>query len=81
EMLALLNGVYSVERVSISSPKEIINAKRAIKEAFDNQVQGKGFSIVEVLSMCPTYWDKPPLDSMKWIDEVMSKEFKLGKMK
>ncbi len=81
EMLALLNGVYSVERVSLSSPKEIRNTKRAIKEAFENQMQNKGFSIVEVLSMCPTYWDKSPAEAMKWIDEVLSKEFKLGKLK
>ncbi len=81
EMLALLSGVFSVERTSLSGPKEILNTKRAIKEAFQNQIQNKGFSIVEVLSMCPTYWDKSPVESMRWIDEVMSKEFKLGKLK
>jgi 2-oxoglutarate ferredoxin oxidoreductase subunit beta len=81
EMLALLDGVYSVERTSVSSPKEALNTKRAIKQAFENQIQGKGFSLVEVLSMCPTYWDKTPVQSVKWIDEVMSQYFKLGKIK
>lgn len=81
EMLALLEGVYSVERTSLSSPKEIINTRRAIKLAFENQVQNKGFSIVEVLSMCPTYWDKTPAESLKWIEDVMSQYFKLGKLK
>ncbi len=81
EILALLEGVYSVERTSISNPKEVINTKRAIKQAFENQLQNKGFSIVEVLSMCPTYWDKSPYESVQWIQDVMSKEFKLGKLK
>ena len=81
EILALLEGVYSVERTSVSNPKEVLNTKRAIKEAFQNQVQGKGFSIVEVLSMCPTYWYKTPPEAAKWVDEVMSQYFKLGKLK
>jgi 2-oxoglutarate ferredoxin oxidoreductase subunit beta len=81
EMLALLDGVYSVERTSVSNPKEVLNTKRAIKEAFQNQIQGKGFSIVEVLSMCPTYWYKTPPEAAQWVDEVMSQYFKLGKLK
>ena len=81
EMLVLLEGVYSVERTSVSSPKEIMNTKRAIKQAFSNQVENKGFSIVEVLSMCPTYWSKTPVEAVKWIDETMAQYFKLGKLK
>jgi len=81
EMLALLDGVYSAERTSLSNPKEVLNTKRAIKQAFENQIQNKGFSIVEVLSMCPTYWDKTPQESVRWIEEVMSQYFKLGKLK
>lgn len=81
EMLAILDGVYSVERTSVSNPKEALNTKRAIKQAFENQIAGKGFSIVEVLSMCPTYWYKTPLEAVKWIDETMSQYFKLGKLK
>ncbi len=81
EMLAILEGVYSVERTSVSNPKEALNTKRAIREVFQNQIDGKGFSIVEVLSMCPTYWYKTPQESVKWVDEEMSKYFKLGKLK
>jgi len=76
-----VDGVYSAERTSLSNPKEVLNTKRAIKQAFENQIQNKGFSIVEVLSMCPTYWDKTPQESVRWIEEVMSQYFKLGKLK
>jgi 2-oxoglutarate ferredoxin oxidoreductase subunit beta len=81
EMLALLNGVVSVERTAVSSPKEVLNTRRAIKDAFMNQMERKGFSIVEVLSMCPTYWDKSPVDAARWISEEMVKCFPLGKIK
>ena len=81
EMLVLLEGVYSVERTSVSAPKEILNTKRAIKQALANQIEGKGFSLVEVLSMCPTYWGKTPVESVQWIDTTMSQYFKLGKLK
>ena len=81
EMLALLDGVYSVERTSVSNPKEIFNTKRAIKQAFLNQIERKGFSLVEVLSMCPTYWGKAPLEAAQWIETTMSGYFKLGKLK
>jgi 2-oxoglutarate ferredoxin oxidoreductase subunit beta len=81
EMLALLDGVYSAERTSLSNPKEALNTKRAIEEAFLNQIEGKGFSIVEVLSMCPTYWNKSPQEACLWIDETMSQYFKVGKLK
>ncbi len=81
EMLALLDGVYSVERVSLNGPKEILDARRAVRQAFVNQMEGKGFSLVEVLSMCPTYWSKTPQESMKWIAEEMMQVFKPGKLK
>jgi len=81
EMLALLDGVYSVERTSVSNPKEIFNTKRVIKQAFLNQIEEKGFSLVEVLSMCPTYWGKAPLEAAQWIETTMSGYFKLGKLK
>lgn len=81
EMLVLLDGVYSVERTSVNSPKGVMNTKRALKQAFENQINNKGFSLVEVLSMCPTYWYKTPEESVKWIDEEMSRIFPLGKLK
>jgi 2-oxoglutarate ferredoxin oxidoreductase subunit beta len=57
------------------------NAKIAIKQAFQNQLDGLGFSIVEILSPCPTYWGLSPIAALKWIEEVMQKEFPLGRIK
>src|SRR3989338_2834162 len=81
EMLAGLAGVYSIERVSTDSPKEIFKTKQAIKNAFKNQVENKGFSLVEILSACPTYLGLSPLESMDWLKNTMSKEFPSGKIK
>jgi len=81
EMLSLLPGVKYVERVSLHSPQEILKAKQAIKQAFRNQIENVGFSLVEVLSACPTYLGKSPKDALSWIKEVMIKEFPLGRLK
>jgi 2-oxoglutarate ferredoxin oxidoreductase subunit beta len=81
EMLAQLPAVKSVQRVSLHSPPEILKAKSAIKEAFQNQIKGLGFSLVEILSACPTYWDLNPKASLDWIKDVMIKEFPLGRIK
>jgi len=81
EMLALLPGVCYVERVSLESPAEVLKAKRAIKQAFENQINNLGFSLVEILSACPTYWGLSPKESLDWIREVMRKEFPLGRIK
>jgi len=81
EMLSLLKGVFYVERTALYSPNQILNAKRAIKEAFLNQIKGKGFSLVEVLSPCPTYWGITPFEALNWIKETMVKEFPLGRIK
>ncbi|MDD5431644.1 MAG: thiamine pyrophosphate-dependent enzyme [Candidatus Omnitrophica bacterium] len=81
EMLAVLPAVKYIERVSLQSVPETIKAKKAIKQAFINQVDGVGFSLVEVLSPCPTYWGMNPVDSLKWIKDVMAKEFPLGRIK
>jgi 2-oxoglutarate/2-oxoacid ferredoxin oxidoreductase subunit beta len=81
EMLALLPGVCYVERVSLENPAEILKAKRAIKQAFQNQMSGSGFSLVEILSPCPTYWGLSPEESLDWINNVMRKEFPLGRIK
>jgi len=81
EMLALLAGVKYVERVSFSSPQQVAKAKQAIKQAFENQINHAGFSLVEILSPCPTYWGMSPKESMDWIRDVMSKEFPLGRIK
>ncbi len=81
ELLAQLPGVKYVERVSVFSPAEIIKAKRAIKLAFQNQINNIGFSLVEILSPCPTYWGMSPKKAMEWIRDVMLKEFPLGRIK
>ncbi|PIQ88965.1 MAG: 2-oxoglutarate oxidoreductase [Candidatus Omnitrophica bacterium CG11_big_fil_rev_8_21_14_0_20_42_13] len=81
ELLAPLPGVAYIERVSTDSPQKIIAAKKAIKQAFVNQQQEKGFSLVEILSPCPTYLGMKPPDAAKWISEVLSKEFPLGRIK
>ena len=81
EMLAHLAGVKYIERTSLSSPQEIFRAKKAIKQAFQNQIDGAGFSLVEILSPCPTYWGLSPKQSLEWIRDVMVKEFPLGRIK
>ena len=81
EMLALLSGTYYIERVSLHSPNEVLKAKRAIKQAFQNQIDNLGFSLVEILSPCPTYWGQTPRESLDWIRDVMQKEFPLGRIK
>ena len=81
EMLALLPGVCYVERVSLHNPTEVLKAKRAIKLAFENQINNLGFSLVETLSPCPTYWGLSPQEASVWIKDVMQKEFPLGRIK
>jgi len=81
ELLAQLPGVKYVERVSLISPPEVLKAKKAVMTAFQNQIEAKGFSLVEVLSPCPTYWGLSPKASMEWIKDVMTKEFPLGRIK
>jgi len=81
ELLAKLAGVKYVERTSFDSPAGIMKAKAAIRQAFKNQVEGVGFSLVEILSPCPTYWGLTPQQSLTWIKDVMEKEFPLGRLK
>lgn len=81
ELLAQLPGVKYVERVSLISPPEVLKAKKAVLTAFQNQIEAKGFSLVEMLSPCPTYWGLSPKASMEWIKDIMTKEFPLGRIK
>ncbi len=78
ELLSVLPGVFYAERVSVHDPKNVLKTKKAIKKIFQNQIDNKGFSIVEVLSPCPTYWGLSSKESVKWIDKVMVKEYPLG---
>ncbi|MFC1494771.1 thiamine pyrophosphate-dependent enzyme [Thermodesulfobacteriota bacterium] len=81
EMLGLLDGPVYIERVSVTSPKNIRATKKAIKKAFKIQMAGLGYSLVEVLSPCPTNWKMSPVDSCTWIDEHMTKTFPVGVIK
>jgi 2-oxoglutarate ferredoxin oxidoreductase subunit beta len=81
EMLAISDGSVYIERTAVSSPAHILRTKKAIAKAFRYQVENKGFSLVEVLSACPTNWKMSPVESCTWIDEVMSRHFPLGVIK
>ena len=81
EIFSQLKGTTYVERVTVNSPANVNKAKKALKKAFQCQMDGLGFSLVEILSPCPTNWKMTSVASCKWIDEVMSKEFPLGVFK
>jgi len=81
EMLAQLPGAKYIERVTVSNPANVLKAKAAIKKAFKNQMEGKGFSMVEMLSPCPTYWGLSPKDAYRRIDDELTKHFPLGVIK
>ena len=80
-MLATINGAKFVERVAVNTPANIRKAKRAIKECFQLQLDGKGFGIVEVLSSCPTNWGFPPAEALKWLEDNMIPYYPLGNLR
>jgi 2-oxoglutarate ferredoxin oxidoreductase subunit beta len=75
EMLGVAQGSVYIERTTVSNPKGIIRTRRAIRKAFITQLEDKGFSLVEILSPCPTNWKMSPADAARWINEKMSKVF------
>jgi 2-oxoglutarate ferredoxin oxidoreductase subunit beta len=81
EIFSLLKGVTYVERCMVNSPANVNKTKKAIKKAFQCQIDRQGFSLIEILSPCPTNWKMTSINSCKWIDEVMSKEFPPGVFK
>lgn len=81
EMLAVLDGSSYIARVSVHNPTEVVKAKKTIKRAFKVQIGGYGFSLVEVLSSCPTNWGLSPLKSLKWLEENMIPYYPLGEYK
>jgi 2-oxoglutarate ferredoxin oxidoreductase subunit beta len=81
EMLALIKGAVYIERTAVNSPAHIQRTKKAILKAFQTQIDGIGYSLVEILSPCPTNWKMTPVESWQWIDNEMSKEFPLGVIK
>lgn len=81
EIIGQVDGACYVERVAVNSPANIRKAKKAIKKAFQNQLDGKGYSLVEILSPCPTNWKMGSIESWNWVEEVMTKKFPLGLIK
>jgi 2-oxoglutarate ferredoxin oxidoreductase subunit beta len=81
EMLATLDGPAYIERVTVTSPANIRKAKKAIKKAFQLQMEGKGFTMIEVLSTCPTNWGLTPVEAIKWLEENMIPYYPLGAYK
>ena len=81
EMLSTLDRAVFVERVSVDTPANVRKAKKAIKKAFEVQLAGLGFGIVEVLSTCPTNWGMHPVDALGWLRENMMPKYPLGNFK
>ena len=78
ELLSTLDGVAYLERVTVDTPKNVRAAKKAIKKAFQTQIDGVGYSMVEVVSTCPTNWGLTPQKSFDWMRENMLPYYPLG---
>jgi len=78
ELLNTLEAPAYIERVALGNSKQIIAAAKAVKKALANQVEGRGFSFVEVLSPCPTVWGKDPVEAQRWVREEMTKVYPCG---
>lgn len=78
ELLATLDGPKYIERVAVNNVKNVKNAKKAILKAFKNQVEGKGFSLIEVVSSCPTNWGMTPTAALEWVENKMLPYYPLG---
>ncbi len=81
ELLAGLPGTAYISRVAVNSPPNMAKTKKAIRKAFQVQMQGLGLSLVEVLSPCPSYWRLAPVEAMKWLEDKMIPYFPLGEIK
>ena len=78
ELLANVDGAAYLERVAVNNVANVKKAKAAIKKAFQNQIDGKGFSLIEVLSTCPTNWGVTPTEALKWVETEMIPYYPLG---
>ena len=78
ELLSNVDGATYLERVAVNNVKNVRAAKKAILKAFRNQLEGKGFSLIEVVSSCPTNWGMTPQKALEWIDEKMIPYYPLG---
>ncbi len=78
ELLQNVDGAAYLERVAVNNPANVKKAKKAIKKAFQNQIEGKGFSLIEVVSTCPTNWGMTPEKALKWLEDNMLPYYPLG---
>ena len=78
EMLATLDGPGYIARCSVHDVKHIMDTKKCIKKAFETQIARKGFSMVEVLSTCPTNWGMTPREALNWLEANMIPQYPLG---
>ena len=78
ELLSNVDGATYLERVAVNNVKNVKAAKKAIKKAFQYQVEGKGFSLIEVVSTCPTNWGMTPQNALNWLEENMIPYYPLG---
>ena len=78
ELLSNVDGAAYLERVAVNNVKNVKAAKKAIKKAFTYQTEGKGFTLIEVLSTCPTNWGLTPPNALKWLEENMIPYYPLG---
>ncbi len=78
ELLSTLDGVALAQRVAVDNVRNVNAARRAIKKAFEYQRDKKGYSIIEILSTCPTNWGMTPVDALGWLNENMLPYYPLG---
>jgi 2-oxoisovalerate ferredoxin oxidoreductase beta subunit len=81
ELLSSLEATVYLERVAITDAKNVMKARKAIRKGLQNQIEGKGFSLIEILSSCPTGWGVKPVEAKKWVEEVLTKHFQVGVIK
>ena len=81
EIFAQIEGVAYLERVATFNPKQVLNAKKAIKKAFTYQKEKRGFTMIEVLSTCPVNWGMTPIDALEWVKTSMTPIYPLGLFK
>ncbi|QGT99873.1 2-oxoglutarate/2-oxoacid ferredoxin oxidoreductase, beta subunit [Candidatus Syntrophocurvum alkaliphilum] len=81
ELLAQNEGSSYISRVAVNKPANVAKAKKSLKKAFNNQINKKGFSMVEILSTCPTNWGMNPLDALEWLEDKMIPYYPLGEFK
>ena len=81
ELMATMRGVVYAARCAVNTAANFTRARKALKTAFQKQIEGQGLSFVEILSACPPNWHKSPTDALAWIAETMIREYPLGELK